>query len=311
MIKNKYDYSVTTERVPYVYLVRQKSTGLWYIGSKFSRDAHPTKFFVTYFTSSSVIHSALTADGLDSFEYRILKTFKYQHEATEYEHRLLKRLKATTNPNSLNRDANLNPSSVIHVKYPTKFISNPTTGECFRVHINKTLPDGWVLGNINFHPSKQLSTRRWFYDPLSGESYHIAEQAEDHWLPGRGPNYTSNRDQLKAKNLMWFTDGKTNRICAETDAPIGWATGRTKTHVERTNNAQANRKRHARTFHTPWGIFQTIPDAIESTTIPVEWSYVDRESLRSYLKAPDIIQKNHRSRIRWKTPRECGFYYLE
>ena len=73
----------------YVYFVKNKSTGLKYIGAKYSKDADPNTFWKTYFTSSKMIKNLIEVYGYSDFEFKILKTFDNKFETLKYEKRLL------------------------------------------------------------------------------------------------------------------------------------------------------------------------------------------------------------------------------
>ena len=74
--------------IPYVYFVKNKSTGLKYIGVKYSKNADPNDFWVTYFTSSKHVKGLIDLFGKEDFTFRIIKTFEKEHGALKYENNL-------------------------------------------------------------------------------------------------------------------------------------------------------------------------------------------------------------------------------
>lgn len=75
-------------RIPYVYWLKNKSTGLKYVGVKYGKDADPQLFFKTYFTSSKHIKKLIEKFGKEDFIYKIIKIFNNPYEALQYENKL-------------------------------------------------------------------------------------------------------------------------------------------------------------------------------------------------------------------------------
>jgi|AntDeeMinimDraft_6_1070357.scaffolds.fasta_scaffold03616_2 hypothetical protein len=81
------------EYIPYTYIVKNKTTGLFYYGVKFSkRDANPKLFWKKYFTSSRIIKQLIEVYGKDDFDYQIRKTFSDATSAVKWEQRVIKRI---------------------------------------------------------------------------------------------------------------------------------------------------------------------------------------------------------------------------
>lgn len=74
---------------PYVYIVRNNSTQLKYIGVRYSKNCDPNDFWVKYFTSSKLIHELVKIYGVEDFDYRIIKRFDSAYDALSYERKLL------------------------------------------------------------------------------------------------------------------------------------------------------------------------------------------------------------------------------
>lgn len=58
----------TNIRIPYIYIIRNKETGVKYIGCKFAKDANPNTFWKNYFSSSSVVVKLIEDSSPDIFE---------------------------------------------------------------------------------------------------------------------------------------------------------------------------------------------------------------------------------------------------
>jgi len=74
----------------YVYFIKNKSTGLKYIGAKYSKTSDPKSFWVDYFTSSKHIKKLIDVFGVDDFTYKILKTFDSAYSTLKYENHLIR-----------------------------------------------------------------------------------------------------------------------------------------------------------------------------------------------------------------------------
>lgn len=214
------------KRIPYVYFIKHIKSNMWYIGSKYGKDAHPDLFFKKYFTSSKLVKDLIESEGIQSFSYKILKTFDTPEDAINYEFKLLKRLNVPHNKNSLNLDIKLSMDLPVHVKVQCRRISNPSTGKCITWPIDRPLLEGWIEGNINCKGDPNINTRKWFHNPITGEMIHT-ENCPDGFLPGRGKSYISNSETLKTRNLKWYTNGNDNKLLTDYDIiPEGYYPGR-------------------------------------------------------------------------------------
>jgi hypothetical protein len=98
--------SISIYMKAYTYYVYHPETGKKYYGSRYSKDLNKTPeedLWVTYFTSSPLVHKLIEEYGKDSFEYEVRKTFQSIKEAYAYEQRVLRRLKVTVKDVWLNK----------------------------------------------------------------------------------------------------------------------------------------------------------------------------------------------------------------
>ncbi len=93
---------------PYVYIVKYEPTKQYYIGVKFAVGCSPETFWVDdgYYTSSPTIHTLILENGEESFTIKRIRIFNTPEEAYSYETRLLRRVRARTNPKFLNKHEN-------------------------------------------------------------------------------------------------------------------------------------------------------------------------------------------------------------
>ena len=73
----------------YVYFLKNKTTGLKYIGVKYAKGCNPKTFWKTYFTSSKQIKLLIKLFGKEDFIFKILKVFNNKYDAIKYENSLL------------------------------------------------------------------------------------------------------------------------------------------------------------------------------------------------------------------------------
>lgn len=55
---------------PYVYILKNKTTGFMYIGSKYSKNANPKNFWITYFTSSNLVKLLIKFYGVEDIKFK-------------------------------------------------------------------------------------------------------------------------------------------------------------------------------------------------------------------------------------------------
>lgn len=94
---------------PYTYIIRWSKTGMNYYGVRYAKDCHPSELFVTYFTSSKRVANYIKEHGLPDI-IQIRKTFVCEErvaKARNFEHRALRRLKAVTRTDFLNKTDNI------------------------------------------------------------------------------------------------------------------------------------------------------------------------------------------------------------
>ena len=77
---------------PYFYIIQHISTGMYYAGAKWAKDADPKMFWVEYFTSCNWVLQILEEEGPGSFIIRRLMPFSSVNEAISYETRFLRKV---------------------------------------------------------------------------------------------------------------------------------------------------------------------------------------------------------------------------
>lgn len=90
---------------PYTYLIGWSELNLYYYGVRFSRNCNPNDLWSRYFTSSKYVKEYRKLYG-EPDVIAIRKIFNNKHAAMNWESRVLKRLKAHTNPKFINKSNN-------------------------------------------------------------------------------------------------------------------------------------------------------------------------------------------------------------
>lgn len=87
---------------PYTYILKSKLDGKCYYGVRYAKDCHPDDLFVTYFSSSKIVHKLIEEHGPEVFTAQVRRTFDSATAAIDWEHRVLRRLDAAKHPGFLN-----------------------------------------------------------------------------------------------------------------------------------------------------------------------------------------------------------------
>lgn len=89
------------KRVPYTYLVVEKTTGKAYYGVRFAEDCDPSDLGKTYFTSCKRL-KANFRNNPEEYYFEVRKVFSTPKEAQRWEHKVLRRLDVVNNPKWIN-----------------------------------------------------------------------------------------------------------------------------------------------------------------------------------------------------------------
>lgn len=104
--------SLSPDRQPFVYIIRNIDTGIRYAGVKFSKGCKPSDLLTTYFTSSNIVKS-LIASGSTFIIDKII-TFDSKELALEFEEFLLQEVNAAYSDDWYNQAIGkaINPDTV-------------------------------------------------------------------------------------------------------------------------------------------------------------------------------------------------------
>ena len=93
---------------PYFYIIQEVSTGMYYAGAKWCKNANPDNFMIEggYITSSKIVKRNISQNGLESFIICKIKTFSDSKSTYEYETKFLQKIDARNNPKFYNAHNN-------------------------------------------------------------------------------------------------------------------------------------------------------------------------------------------------------------
>lgn len=86
----------------YTYLIGWSKLNTWYYGSKWGKDADPSKFWISYFTSSRKVKEFRKKHG-EPDVIQVRRTFDDKEKVRLWEHKVLRRIKAVEKKNWLNQ----------------------------------------------------------------------------------------------------------------------------------------------------------------------------------------------------------------
>ena len=90
--------------IGYTYLIKFKPTGQFYYGSRCAKGCHPDEFWISYFTSSKLVHEMIEKYGKNSFEFEIRATFpNCPRDAQDWERKVLRRMSVCGRQDFLNK----------------------------------------------------------------------------------------------------------------------------------------------------------------------------------------------------------------
>lgn len=182
--------------IPFTYRITCIPTKQHYYGVRYQEGCSPSDLWVTYFTSSKLVHSLIEEHGPEQFRTEIRRIFNNKDAACMWEYKVLCKLQAHNNPLWLNLGI-------------TKTKAN-RTGHALtlgksnkgRSHIN--------TGHQHTRPRYQASIK-WMYHPITLEE----KQAAPNWINyykskgfvfGRSPNMFT--DKWKAVRSKQYTGNK-------------------------------------------------------------------------------------------------------
>lgn len=89
---------IKKDRIPYTYVITNQLTGIRYYGARWRKGCSPSDLWVSYFTSSKLVHSLIESQGVETWTIEIRKIFDTAEQCIEWEQKVLRRLNIPYNP---------------------------------------------------------------------------------------------------------------------------------------------------------------------------------------------------------------------
>lgn len=211
--------------VPYYYVIKEKSTGKRYIGSKYGKDADPNKLLTEdgYLTSSSIIQDLIKENGLESFEVEEIVVFETGEEAHLYETTQLQKIDAANSVNYYN--SHNNDGSFGYVYWTKNLIEkrnnktkltclerydadNPFQNENVKNLHRKTLKEKYDVENISQIPSVKEKKKATCLKKYGVDNYTKTEEyvqrTKQTKLEKYGSEGFNNREKAKNSSLVKY-----------------------------------------------------------------------------------------------------------
>jgi len=144
------------ETIPYTYKLIFKPTGQYYYGVRYAKGCNPDDLWDKYFTSSKHVHKLIKDYGLNSFTFKITKTFSNKKDALLHELNVLERVKANINGKFINKAIFKNSYSneglivIHHIVLNIETFHDPKL----------PIPNGWLKGLSIKHKQSQSLIRK-------------------------------------------------------------------------------------------------------------------------------------------------------
>lgn len=209
--------------VAYVYSLRFRITGQWYVGCRYAKhltDETVSKdLWIRYFTSSKLVKALIKVYGSESFEPKIRRIFDTADEAKSYESSFLKRIDARTNPVFLNQC-----NSVFENAPSLSWITNGVIDTM--IARNKPIIPGFWYGR-----SQNNKNRKYHGSPLKGRIHVLDSDLGLHRMIRSEEYNPSKHARLNNdfnKGRIWVHNPSTNecRLIKEDESiPTGWKRG--------------------------------------------------------------------------------------
>lgn len=211
--------------IPYYYVIKEKSTGKRYIGSKYGKNSDPKKLLTKdgYLTSSAIIQDLIKEKGLDSFEVEEIITFVTGEEAHLYETIQLQKIDAANNVNYYNSHNNDGCFGYVHwtdnllEKRNTKTqltcqkrykTNNPFQNEDVKNLYKETLKEKYGVENISQIPSVKEKKKTTYLKKYGVDNYMKTEEyvqkTKQTKLEKYGNEGFNNREKSKITSLKKY-----------------------------------------------------------------------------------------------------------
>lgn len=184
---------------PYTYLLGWPNKNKWYYGVRYAKNCQPNDLWVSYKTSSKHVKKFVSENGEPSI-IEIRKIFSSDVKAREWEHKVLRRIKAASTDFWLNKTDNKSIA-------PLYGDLNPAKRPEVRKKISENTPKKYGLENPMSNPevankvSKKLKGRRNYWQEGDKNPAKRADVRKKLSRPGKlNPFYNRSHSEEFKKN---------------------------------------------------------------------------------------------------------------
>lgn len=211
---------------PYTYLIGWSKLDIWYYGVRFAKTAKPEDLWVSYFTSSKHVKQLRKHHGEpDVVEVR--KTFTSVPLAQQWEHKVLRRLKVTSNPRWINRTDNIS----ISPEDCANHLRGKSYEEVYGAEKAKQLKESRSISNRTRNVLYPSGERHGNYGrPSPNKGIPMTEEQKEKMRGPRSPRSKEAIEKARQTQIgkLWYVEmcsGKAKKF-HESDVPEGWVRGR-------------------------------------------------------------------------------------
>jgi hypothetical protein len=220
--------------MPFTYLVGWSAHGVFYYGVRYADGCFPGQLWTSYFTSSKHVKAFRATYGEpDVVEVR--RVFSEKNAAKNWEHSVLRRMRAKTSESFLNRTDNIGPPSTKGLKFSeerrarhAKIVSgsgNGMFGKRHTSHSKQQMSESWSKRDDHSNMGRAGEKH-----PMWGKSQkpHVIEALRLANLGAVKSDETKAKLRVKKLGTKWWNDGVVSRMAVECPGD-GWARGRKTT----------------------------------------------------------------------------------
>jgi hypothetical protein len=229
--------------IPYFYIIQNKDSGLYYVGSKYGVDADPKLLLAPggYYTSSRIVNDIISEHSLNAFRIIRIKTFETPDAAYAYETKFLKKVNASQNDKFVNKHNN-NGGNNIH--YTNKGMVWAHDGNISKMFYESEVPDNWSLGRL-IDMGKSGKGKIYYTNNKISRRFFEGEQPKG-WVRGnhniRGKKNPSCLYGTPVKGKILYNNGTKSILLGPNETPPkGYILGATESFCEKRSKAASGK----------------------------------------------------------------------
>lgn len=224
--------------IPYFYIIQHITTGKYYAGSQYGKDANPNNLLISYTTSSSLINEIIKHDGINSFVIKKIRVFAVGNDAYAYETKFLQKLDCANHPLFYNKHNNNGGMNIHYTNIGYSWFNNGTNAGMFA---DGTEPIGWIKGRLTLKSKGKV-----YYNDGETSKMFFVEDVPDGWVKGNlsvsGENNAAFGKPSLNSSMCLYHFNNTTKFFKEGEQPINWTKGSTDTFKQKRKQATIGNK---------------------------------------------------------------------